>query len=144
MTEKTINPPTDQPVPDKALPILKATGSEVEVYDQRRIIGECRALMSQSAEAMLEAGKRLIELKKNEPHGEFERILTDDLNLVPSVARRMMSAAIKFNSPLLEGKRSTLSVLGKSKLFELMTEDEGELAELADGGTLAGKGRRCD
>lgn len=127
------------PIEDKALPVLKTTGTEIEPYDARRIIGECRALMSQSAEAMLEAGKRLIELKKHEPHGEFERILLDDLHLEPRVARRMMSAAIKFSVPTLEVKRTTLSVLGKSKLFELMTEDEEDLAELADGGTLAGK-----
>lgn len=50
----------------------------------------------------------------------------------------MMASAIKFSSPLLAAKRPTLAVLEKSKLFELLTEDDEELAGLADGGTLAG------
>ena len=39
-------------------------------YERDRIVHETRFYMAQSAEAMLEAGKRLIILKENEPHGE--------------------------------------------------------------------------
>ncbi len=88
---------------------------------------------------MLEAGKRLIILKENEPHGDFTNILENELGLAPQVARRMMQASMKF---LGEGdeptKRSTLSVLGKAKLYDLMVLDNEELDELADGGTVAG------
>lgn len=107
-------------------------------YDQNRIINECRFYMAQSAEAMLEAGKRLILLKEHEPHGEFTRIVTDNLGLNERVARRMMQAAFKYFSPQLESKRLTLANLGKAKLFELMAEDDEELAALTEGGTVAG------
>lgn len=108
-------------------------------YERDRIVYEARFYMAQSAESMLEAGKRLIILKENEPHGDFTNILENELGLAPQVARRMMQASMKF---LGEGdeptKRSTLSVLGKAKLYDLMVLDNEELDELADGGTVAG------
>ncbi|EHL2772133.1 DUF3102 domain-containing protein [Salmonella enterica subsp. enterica serovar Hvittingfoss] len=108
-------------------------------YDRSRIVHETRFYMAQSAEAMLEAGKRLVILKENEPHGEFINILESELNIESRVARRMMQASLKFLG--LEGespKRSTLSVLGKGKLYELMVLDDEDLDSLADGGTVAG------
>ena len=107
-------------------------------YDRTRLVNEARFYMAQSAEAMLEAGKRLIVLKENEPHGEFEQIVTEQLGLPERTARRMMQAALKFSSPQLESKRPTLAVLGKAKLFELIAEDDEDLASLAEGGTVAG------
>ncbi|MDR3935158.1 MAG: DUF3102 domain-containing protein [Escherichia sp.] len=108
-------------------------------YERDRIVHEARFYMAQSAESMLEAGKRLIILKENEPHGDFTNILENELGLAPQVARRMMQASMKF---LGEGdeptKRSTSSVLGKAKLYALMVLDTEELDELADGGTVAG------
>ncbi|MBD8144640.1 DUF3102 domain-containing protein [Pantoea agglomerans] len=108
-------------------------------YERDRIIHETRFYMAQSAEAMLEAGKRLIILKENEPHGDFIDILESELGLEPRVARRMMQASVKFlgNSDATP-KRSTLSALGKGKLYELMTLDDEELDALADGGTIVG------
>ncbi|HGJ5866387.1 MAG TPA: hypothetical protein ACHBZ9_05010, partial [Arsenophonus nasoniae] len=49
-----------------------------------------------------------------------------------------MEASLKYLSPQLMGKRPTLAGLGKAKLFELMTQDDEDLAELAEGGTIAG------
>lgn len=107
-------------------------------YDRNRVVGEARFYMSQSAEAMLEAGKRLIVLKENEPHGDFTEIVTQQLGLPERSARRMMEAAIKFMPASPNSKRPALAVLGKTKLFELMTEDSEQLDALADGGTVAG------
>lgn len=107
-------------------------------YERDRIVHETRFYMAQSAEAMLEAGKRLVILKECEPHGDFTQIVTEQLGLAERTARLVMQAAIKYTSPQLEPKRQALAVLGKTKLFELMTEDDEELAELADGGTIAG------
>ncbi|CBG87714.1 DUF3102 domain-containing protein [Citrobacter rodentium] len=108
-------------------------------YERDRIVHETRFYMAQSAEAMLEAGKRLIILKENEPHGDFINILENDLGLEPRVARRMMQASVKFlgNSDEPQ-KRTALTVLGKTKLYELMVLDDEELDALADGGTVAG------
>ncbi|HBL0733703.1 TPA: DUF3102 domain-containing protein [Citrobacter freundii] len=107
-------------------------------YERDRIVHETRFYMAQSAEAMLEAGKRLVILKENEPHGDFIEIVTGQLGLPKSTAHRMMQASLKYLSPSLESKVPALGLLGKTKLFELMTEDDEDLAELADGGTIAG------
>ena len=107
-------------------------------YERDRIVHEARFYMAQSAEAMLEAGKRLIILKENEPHGEFVAIVEEQLGLRVRAAQRMMKASLKYLSPKLEPKATTLSLLGKAKLFELVAEDDEELSELADGGTVAG------
>ncbi|PAV01834.1 hypothetical protein CBG25_14410 [Arsenophonus sp. ENCA] len=107
-------------------------------YERERIVHEARFYMAQSAEAMLEAGKRLIILKENEPHGSFLNIVTEQLGLVPKTAHRMMKAALKYLSPSLQSKMTTLSNLGKAKLYELMLEDDEDLAELAEGGTIVG------
>lgn len=107
-------------------------------YERDRIVHEARFYMAQSAEAMLEAGKRLVILKENEPHGDFIEIVTGQLGLPKSTAHRMMQASLKYLTPSLESKVPALGLLGKTKLFELMTEDDEELAELADGGTIAG------
>lgn len=92
-------------------------------YQRDRIVHEARFYMAQSAEAMLEAGKRLVILKENEPHGEFTEIVTEQLGLADRTARLLMQASLKYLSPTLEPKRQALAVLGKTKLFELMTED---------------------
>ncbi|WP_406850639.1 hypothetical protein WH390_02195 [Candidatus Arsenophonus nilaparvatae] len=108
-------------------------------YERERIVHEARFYMAQSAEAMLEAGKRLIILKENEPHGEFTKILEKDLGLIPQTARRMMQASLKFLGNGIEApKRATLGVLGKAKLYELLTENDEDLDVLAEGGTIAG------
>ncbi len=104
-------------------------------YDRARIVHEARFFQAQTAEAMLELGKRLIQLKENEPHGDFVEIVEEQLGINSRTAQRFMKAAVKF---LLPGpKTTTLSLLGKSKLFELMDEDDEQLDELAKGGTLA-------
>lgn len=107
-------------------------------YERDRVVHEARFYMAQSAEAMLEAGKRLIILKENEPHGEFIKILESELGLAYRTSVIMMQASTKYLSPALKPIVPTLAHLGKAKLFELMTEDDEELAELADGGTVAG------
>jgi len=50
----------------------------------------------------------------------------------------MMQATTKYLSPELAPKANTFSLLGKSKLLALMTQETEVLAEFADGGTIAG------
>ncbi|ELR6671121.1 DUF3102 domain-containing protein [Salmonella enterica] len=140
--------PIDGVVPDSlSIELNEITQHRMEImaqfgeglpYDRSRIVHETRFYMAQSAEAMLEAGKRLVILKENEPHGDFTRIITEELDLSDRTAQVMMKASIKYLSPKLESKAQTFAGLGKAKLFELMTEDDEELAELAEGGTVAG------
>jgi len=132
-------------VDSKALPALSAQAGEVMQmlgydlpYNRERLVQEARFYMAQSAEAMFEAGKRLIVLKENEPHGEFLEIVEERLGLPVRTAQRMMQSAIKYLSPTLASKAPALTHLGKTKLFELMTESDEEIISLVDGGTLAG------
>ncbi|EIF7518049.1 DUF3102 domain-containing protein [Salmonella enterica] len=140
--------PIDGVIPDNlSVELNKITQHRMEImeqfgeglpYERTRIVHEARFYMAQSAEAMLEAGKRLVILKENEAHGDFIEIVESQLGLHERAAQRMMKASLKYMSPKLESKATTLSLLGKSKLFELMTEDDEDLAELAEGGTVAG------
>lgn len=107
-------------------------------YDRLRVVHEARFCLAQSAEQMLEAGKRLIVLKEHEGHGEFIRLVETELGMNYNTAKKMAVAAAKYLSPKLQGKSQALLVLGKSKMHELMAEDDDDLAALADGGTVAG------
>lgn len=101
-------------------------------YDRQRVIEECRFFMSQSAEAMLELGKRLLQMKEVEPHGEFMDCLRA-VGIEQSIANHIMRAALKFSS-----NSPTFANLGRSKLYELAFLDDQEIKELAEGGTVAG------
>lgn len=107
-------------------------------YDRTRLVHEARFYMAQSAESMLEAGKRLIVLKENEPHGEFIGIVEGQLGMALRTAQLIMKAAVKFLSPQLQANAQTFAHLGKAKLFELIAEDDEELLALGNGGTVAG------
>lgn len=108
------------------------------VYNRDRIVQETRFFMGQSAEAMLEAGKRLILLKENEGHGGFIEIVEEQLGIPARTAQQMMQAALKFlSNPSLSANTKTFALLGKSKMFELMTLDSDALLELSEGGSVA-------
>lgn len=128
---------TSSQISEHSLQIMSTYGEGLP-YDRSRVVHEARFYMAQSAEAMLEAGKRLVILKEHEPHGEFEAIVREQIGLPERTAQRMMQSAVKYLSPKLAAKAPALALLGKTKLFELMTEDDESLAELADGGTIAG------
>ena len=102
------------------------------------MVTETKYLMGQSAEAMLEAGKRLVQIKENEPWGDFTEIVELRLGINVRSAQKMMQAAVKYLSPKLAAKASPVTLLGTGKLFDLMVEADDDLAELAEGGTLAG------
>lgn len=101
-------------------------------YDRHRVIDEARFFMSQSAEAMLELGKRLLQMKEAEPHGDFLDCLRA-IGIEPRIAQHVMRSALKFSEDA-----KTFSHLGRAKLYELAFLDDQEIKELADGGTVAG------
>lgn len=112
---------------------IDATYGDGLPYDRNRIIHEAEFYLQQSAGAMLEAGRRLIVLKEHEAYGSFLEAL-DQLALAPRAAQKMMQAAVKFS-----GSKAPLTAhLGKTKLLELISEDDEDLEALAEGGTLAG------
>lgn len=105
-------------------------------YDRVRVCDEARFFLGHAQAAFLEVGRRLILIKEHEPHGDYVQMV-ESLGLTDRTARRMMQATLKFSSPKLAGK-DRLMQLGQSKLFELLVEDDEALAELEDGGTVAG------
>ncbi|MGS6346325.1 DUF3102 domain-containing protein, partial [Enterobacter intestinihominis] len=70
--------------------------------------------------------------------GDFIEIVEYQLSLPKGTAEVIMHGSLKYLSPKVESKAQGLALLGKTKLFELMTEDDDDLVELADGGTVAG------
>ncbi|MGL9774245.1 MAG: DUF3102 domain-containing protein, partial [Sodalis sp. (in: enterobacteria)] len=51
---------------------------------------------------------------------------------------RIMQISIKYLSATLQSKLPVLATLSKTKLFELMTEDNEDLAALAESSTITG------
>ncbi len=115
----------------KRLSVIDAQFSDNLPYDKVRIENEARFFLTESAGALLEAGKRLILLKEHEVHGEFIAAL-ERIGIAPRAAQKMMQAALKFSS------KPQIAALGRSKLLELMAEDDETLEALEEGGTIAG------
>lgn len=97
---------------------------------------EIRFYQRRTAEACLELGKRLLILKELTLHGEFiPRI--ELLGFSKSSSHRFMQAALKFS------KSSNLGLLAEklgsqSKLLELITMDDEDIQQLANGETVRG------
>ena len=87
-------------------------------YDYERLVEETKFFLSQSAESMLEAGKRLLIIKESEPHGKLMQTVEERLGMNYNTAGKMMQAAAKYLNPKLTSKSSALTTLGKTKLFE--------------------------
>lgn len=115
----------------KRLSVIDAQFSDNLPYDKVRIENEARFFLTESAGALLEAGKRLILLKEHEAHGEFTAAL-ERIGIAPRAARKMMQAALKFSG------KPQIAALGRSKILELMAEDDEALEALEEGGTIAG------
>lgn len=102
-------------------------------YDRARLESETRFYLGQSAASMVEAGKRLVVIKEHEGHGQFLSSL-ERLGLEPRTAQLMMKASVKFGT----ANAKSISHLGSTKLFALLTQDDEDLEALTEGGTIAG------
>lgn len=107
-------------------------------YERERAISTAAFFMGQASEAALSAGKQLIQIKENESFGDFAAIVEGRLGMEMRTVQRMMTLAVKYLSPALSANATTLSHLGRSKLLDLMAQDDDDLVELAEGGTVAG------
>lgn len=104
-------------------------------YDRHRVVNEMRFFMNNATAAILEVGKRLILLKEHESSEDF-RALMAEMNLDRRLVQRVIQATAKC-AHLGPTKTQKLIGLSQVKLFELMVLDDEDLAELADGGTVA-------
>lgn len=105
-------------------------------YDRLRVVDRAKFFMDRGAEAMLEIGKCLIQIKEFEEHGDFLKIV-EGLGLHERVARKMMAAAVKVLA-IPEKDQPKLLGLQRTKLYDLAVLDDEEIKELAKGKTVAG------
>lgn len=109
-----------------------------ETYDEKIFIERGKLKFREAQEAFFEFGRVLVVLKEHMPHGKFQETVRQEFNVSPESARKMIQATVKFCSPQMLKVQPKLLVLGKSKLFELMTENDEDLQQLADGGSING------
>lgn len=101
---------------------LGALEDEVRFYQQRTV------------ESCMEIGKRLLLIKEQTPHGEFNKRI-EILNFTPRMAQKFMSAVLKFSKT---NSNSLLQKAGnQTKLLELVMLDDDEI-ELLDQGESIG------
>lgn len=107
-------------------------------YERKRVVDEAMFFKANAEMAALALGKCLVQIKENEPFGDFQDIVGNRLGLGLRSSQMLMKATVKYLSPKLAGPSKALLQLGATKLFDLMLEDDEDLVELAEGGTLAG------
>lgn len=100
---------------------LGALEDEVRFYQQRTV------------ESCMEIGKRLLLIKEQTPHGEFNKRI-EILNFTPRMAQKFMSAVLKFSKT---NSNSLLQKAGnQTKLLELVMLDDDEIELIEQGGSI--------
>lgn len=92
----------------KALATLDQLAVEIRFYSQ------------QTAQSIIEVGKRLVEAKKQVPHGEWGKWLETQVSFTERTARRFMQCAERF------GKASTSTLLSLSQMTEILALPDAE------------------
>ncbi len=115
--------------------VLKQFGDGLP-FDLPRYEHVIRTHLARSADEMLAAGRALLVVREHVPHGDWRDFLSR-LGLEPRLAQRMSQAALKFSNAststhLIEADGT------KAKLSELQVLDDDQVAELNEGGTVAG------
>lgn len=94
---------------------------------------EIRFYQQRTVEACMEIGKRLLLIKEQTPHGEFNKRI-EILNFTPRMAQKFMSAVLKFSKT---NSNSLLQKVGnQTKLLELVMLDDDEINILDQGGSI--------
>lgn len=109
-----------------------------EVYSEERWIERGRQAVRQTLEGMFELGRTLIVLKEHMGHGRFRETVEKEFGIKKTEAARLMSATQRFATPQMQKAQAKLMDLGKSKLLELLVEEDVTLIELAEGGDING------
>lgn len=109
-----------------------------EAYNEAIWIERGRHAVRQTLEGMFELGRALIVIKEHTPHGKFREIAEHEFGLHTREVTRLMSATLRFIDPKMQKIQPKLMDLGKSKLLELLVEEDDTLLELAEGGDING------
>jgi len=139
MNDKPENTPNNNSnqVAMHSLMVMEQWGNG-EVYNEDRWIERGRQAVRQTMEGMFELGRALIVLKEHTEHGRFSDIVQKEFGVDKSAAARLMNATRRFATPQMQKAAPKLMELGKSKLLELLVEEDETLTELADGGEVNG------
>ena len=131
----------EMPDPNKAamhsVMVMEQWGNG-ETYNEDRWIERGRQAAQKTLEGMFELGRALIVLKEHNDRGRFMDLVQSEFGLHQREAQRMMNATYRFASPQMQKAAPKLMNLGKSKLLELLVEEDDTLTELVDGGELNG------
>ena len=109
-----------------------------EIYNEERWIERGRQAMRKTVEGMFELGCALIVLKEHTEHGRFLGIVKEQFGIGKNEAARLMAATQRFATPQMQKAAPKLMDLGKSKLLELLVEEDVTLIGLADGEEVNG------
>ena len=131
----------DMPDPNKAamhsVMVMEQWGNG-EIYNEDRWIERGRQAAQKTLEGMFELGRALIVLKEHNDRGQFMALVQKEFGLHQREAQRLMNATYRFSSPQMQKAQAKLMDLGKTKLLELLVEEDDTLVALADGGELNG------
>ncbi len=143
----------------------EAAGREMEVYGKREIrldeidarfggegfeyhgdlvVGEIKGILRHVEYEFLEIGRRLILIKEHEGHGNFMSRL-DTIGMPEKTANNFMRATIAAQSMgflpapgQIRRQSADLKLPSMSKILEITFLGDDDLAELGEGGTVAG------
>ncbi len=115
--------------------VLKQFGDALP-FDLPRYEHVIRTHLARRADEMLAAAPALLLVREHVPDGDWRDFLSR-LGLEPRLAQRMSQAALKFSNA--STSTHLIEAAGnKSKLIELLVLDDDQVAELNEGGTVAG------
>lgn len=97
---------------------------ELTEFNIEKTTAEILILKDQTAQNIIEIGKRLIKVKDNLPHGEYLNWLENSVDFTERTAQRFVKVAIAFSNT------TPVSHLGSRKLFALAGLDEEERQEV--------------
>lgn len=97
---------------------------ELIEFNIEKTTAEILMLKDQTAQNIIEIGKRLIEVKDNLEHGEFINWLENKVDFTKRTAQRFMKVATAFSNT------TSVSHLGNRKLFALAGLDEEDRQEV--------------
>jgi len=100
-------------------------------YERLRLENEVRFYQQQTAESLIQIGRRLIRIKANEEHGGFLQVL-ENLGMAERSSQYAMTAARKF------GNTPALAYLGNTKVKALTVLDDDSIQTLENGGMVKG------
>ena len=109
-----------------------------EIYNEATWVERGRHAVRQTMEGMFELGRVLIVLKEHTEYRRFSQIVKEQFGIGTSETARLMAATQRFATPQMQKAAPKLMDLGKSKLLELLVEEDVTLVGLANGGEVNG------